>query len=389
MRNSILVSVVAVAACSSSPKPPPEEPKPPEPVVDTKPEAPPEIAESELCAKLDERARSSKDMDSTQAEKIMPIVDKHCPSWPESVRRCLATGPEDKMNDCLAELDPALRDAFVRDVMAVMTPPPSCDEMTASAVLFAPVPTGVQGDDATAVNRANGAAIVASCRENSWSDDVRRCVADAVSDPRICLTAEGVDPSVSTKLDADLKRRGDLFAAAIAFKPTDKKIGCDKAAAAHYGAGQWKTKMADAKKKDKDKAIKQATKDFTKACKDESWSAFVRGCVVAAKSEEERGWCIDATKWGYPPGSEAVQPISMTKSTGMPECDDYVAAVKRYGACDKLPAEARDAVAQSVTELEASWDPAMSDDAKHAAASGCKAGVDALRDAAKSLGCAI
>src|SRR4029079_667622 len=136
-----------------------------------------------------------------------------------------------------------------------------------------------------------------------------------------------VDPSIGTKLDAELKRRSDLFAAAIAFKPTDKKIGCDKAAAAHYGAAQWKTKMADAKKKDKDKAIKAATKDFTKACKAESWSAFVRGCVVAAKYEEERCLCIDASKWGYPPGAAAdlVQPVSMTKSSGIPECDQYVA----------------------------------------------------------------
>jgi hypothetical protein len=207
-------------------------------------------------------------------------------------------------------------------------------------------------------------------------------VANASSDPKVCLAADA-----ATALDADLKGRGDLYAKAAAFKASDKKISCDKATAAHYGAAQWKDQMVGADKKAKAKAIKDATKSFTKACKDESWTAFKRGCIVAAKSAQERSYCVEPT-WGYPPG-DAVQPVSMTTSTGIPECDAYVETVKHYGACDKLPQAAKDAVTQSIQQMEATWNPNMDDDSKKAAAEGCKAGNDALRDAAKQIGCTL
>jgi hypothetical protein len=380
VRNSILVSAVAVAACSSSPKPPPEQPKPePPPAADAEPAGPPPVAEAELCGKIDEEI--SAQMPPDQFGKLKPIVDKHCPTWPEKVRRCLYEAEDDKGQGCLDEI-PDQRDAFFHDLQVAFVPPPECSELKASASLWTTFPDGIADDDKGLIADSVGAAVETSCRTNAWPEDARTCVANASSDPKVCLAADA-----ASQLDADLKARAALFAKAAGFKPTDKKITCDKAAAAHYGAAQWKDQMVGADKKAKAKAIKDATKSFTKACKDESWTPFKRACVVAAASAQERAYCLAPT-WGYPPG-DLVQPTTMTKSTGIPECDAYVETVKHYGGCDKLPQAAKDAVAKSVEEMEASWNATMDDEAKKAAAEGCKAGNDALRDAAKQIGCTL
>jgi hypothetical protein len=80
-------------------------------------------------------------------------------------------------------------------------------------------------------------------------------------------------------------------------------------------------------------------------------------------------------------------------STGVPECDEYVAAIEKFTTCDKVPQAARDAQKQSLDAMKQGWaslsDPAVPAEAKKAAADGCKTAVDALKQAATASGCTL
>ena len=390
LKPSIALAV-ALAACSSGPKQPkPEDPKPDPVVEQPKPDPePPQLAESELCGKVIERAKTSSGMSADMAAKIIPIVEKHCPTWSESVRRCLATAPDDEQQKCADDMDPALRDAFTKELMAAVMPPPECEDMGYTAGMWLKAPDAVSGADVDVVLAAVRPAIVASCRDASWSVEARRCVADASMDPSVCLDA--ADADAKAKLSGELAQREALFALALAYKETDKKIACNKVAAAHYGDAQWKTKLADRPKKEKTKLAKASAKALEKACKDDSWTPFVRGCVIAAKSEAERGWCLDIeTKWGYPASAvEAPKPATETSSTGIPECDSSLTTVNAYAACDKIPSAARDAARKASEALKGAMPPTSNADAVAAAAQGCRTGMESLREGAATMGCSL
>lgn len=79
-------------------------------------------------------------------------------------------------------------------------------------------------------------------------------------------------------------------------------------------------------------------------------------------------------------------------STGIEECDAYLAAVEKYVSCDKVPEQARAATKQAIEQSKQAWG-AMNDktppEAKKAAADGCKQGLDALKKGAEAAGCEI
>ncbi len=77
---------------------------------------------------------------------------------------------------------------------------------------------------------------------------------------------------------------------------------------------------------------------------------------------------------------------------GLPqECADYKAAMEKYASCDKVPAATKDAMKQGFEAQSAAWANigAMPADAKAQMATGCKQGVDALKQGASALGCSI
>jgi hypothetical protein len=386
-----LAVLVGLAACSSGPKQPKPEPPKTDPVV-TQPDPdpqPPQLADAELCPRLIERFKESAQMDADASAKVIAVVERHCASWPEPVRRCLATASDDAQQKCMDDLEEPLRDAFIKDLMASLREPPPCDELGYTAAMWVKLPDAATPHDRDVATAAIRSVIVESCRASAWSVPARICIADASADPRACLDADAADKPAGAKLDADLKLRHDLFAAALAWKPADKKIACDKVVAAHYGDAQWKTKLADRPKKDKAKVIKASAKAMAKACKDDSWTPFLRGCVISAKGEEQRGWCLDTTNtWGYP-ASAVEAPAIPTGSTGVPECDAYIAAVTAYAACDKVPQAAKDAVRQSITAMRDSLSPTMGADEKAAAVSGCTSATESLRQGADALGCKL
>ncbi len=83
-----------------------------------------------------------------------------------------------------------------------------------------------------------------------------------------------------------------------------------------------------------------------------------------------------------------------TESTGVPECDAYLAAFEKLAKCDKA-GPALDGLKQGLEATKqgwAAWKDMPADQlemSKKAAAPGCKAGEDALKSTASSLGCEI
>jgi hypothetical protein len=78
-------------------------------------------------------------------------------------------------------------------------------------------------------------------------------------------------------------------------------------------------------------------------------------------------------------------------STGIPECDAYVAAAEKLAKCDKVPAEAKDAQMKGLEAAKQGWAaltaPNAPPEAKKSAADGCKASEDAVKTALSTNGC--
>jgi hypothetical protein len=96
-----------------------------------------------------------------------------------------------------------------------------------------------------------------------------------------------------------------------------------------------------------------------------------------------------------PPAAEPAKtetpPAGGAAATGVPECDEYIAAVEKLMTCDKIPQAARDAQKQGLDAMKQGWstlaDPNTPPEAKKAAADGCKTAVDAVKQSASAAGC--
>ncbi|MCK6506527.1 hypothetical protein L6R53_24660 [Myxococcota bacterium] len=98
-----------------------------------------------------------------------------------------------------------------------------------------------------------------------------------------------------------------------------------------------------------------------------------------------------------PPVAEAppAEPAAgAATSTGVPECDEYLATFEKIATCDKLgPAlDGMKASVQAQKDAFAGWaafDDATRAAAHSAAAPGCKSGTESLIQTAQSMGCAL
>lgn len=95
-----------------------------------------------------------------------------------------------------------------------------------------------------------------------------------------------------------------------------------------------------------------------------------------------------------PPAAEAQPAAAASGSTGVPECDEYLATFEKVAACDKMGA-ALEPMKQSVQAQKdafaqwASFDEATRAAAQAAAGPGCKAGTDSLIQSAQAMGCSL
>jgi hypothetical protein len=68
-------------------------------------------------------------------------------------------------------------------------------------------------------------------------------------------------------------------------------------------------------------------------------------------------------------------------STGIPECDEYRAAVEALGKCDKIPEATRKQMKDAFDQAAGAW-ASLPAEGKAAAATGCKTAADATKQAA-------
>lgn len=83
------------------------------------------------------------------------------------------------------------------------------------------------------------------------------------------------------------------------------------------------------------------------------------------------------------------------QSTGVAECDSYLAALEKYMACDKVPQAARDMQKQSADQMRTSWASWASlpeesrKIAQDAAKTSCTTALTSLKQAATASGCPV
>lgn len=122
--------------------------------------------------------------------------------------------------------------------------------------------------------------------------------------------------------------------------------------------------------------------------------------ALAKQIAEQLVECVAAvTPAGSPPPvQDPPMPPSATPpqtpsaaTTGEPACDDYVAKMERFLACDKVPADAREGGRMGLDAMRQSWgDLSQQPEAnRKAAADGCKVAADAIVESGKAMGCAM
>jgi hypothetical protein len=139
------------------------------------------------------------------------------------------------------------------------------------------------------------------------------------------------------------------------------------------------------------------------SCTDDRWSVAAIQCYLVGQTRkdfvscdaqltvEQRSHLADAMNAIVARDAPPPAAPPSTGTTGVPECDEYIAAVDQYAACDKVPAEARDAVQQGSAQMRDALsplkDPTVPAEARKAAAEGCAAARDALRQSMTAMGC--
>lgn len=142
-------------------------------------------------------------------------------------------------------------------------------------------------------------------------------------------------------------------------------------------------------------------------CTQDAWAPAPIQCMVDAKTMPALEACVNQltapqrehftgamgqlVAAATPPPPPTTPTTSPDGSTGVPECDAFMAMATTYMACDKVPAEARDAMKQALSQTAQSFamlrDPSVPPEARKAAADGCTQGTDALKQSMTAMGC--
>jgi hypothetical protein len=83
------------------------------------------------------------------------------------------------------------------------------------------------------------------------------------------------------------------------------------------------------------------------------------------------------------PAAKPADPAAKPAGDLPAECNDYKAAIEKLASCDKLPQATRDQMKSAFDTASASWG-GMPAEAKASLKDACKAGADAVTNAAKA-----
>ena len=117
--------------------------------------------------------------------------------------------------------------------------------------------------------------------------------------------------------------------------------------------------------------------------------------IIAGCQKQEEAADATATTATTETTATTATTVAAAETTGVPECDAYLAAVDKYMACEKVPQAARDAQKQARDQMRsgwASWSSLPEDSRKMAqanAATACTTALGSLKVAASASGCPV
>ncbi len=180
---------------------------------------------------------------------------------------------------------------------------------------------------------------------------------------------------------------GEAVAKMTEFK--DEMCKCkDKACAdkVQESMTKWSTEQAAKAGDKKDVKADEATmKKMTEVgqqygeCMTKAMSA---GAETPPAGDGSAAGSADGAAAGSADGSAAAAPTEGGGgSTGIPECDEYKAAIDKLAACDAIPEATRKTMKDAFDQASGAW-ANLPAEGKAAAATGCKAAADATKQAA-------
>ncbi len=119
--------------------------------------------------------------------------------------------------------------------------------------------------------------------------------------------------------------------------------------------------------------------------------------VTGCKKNESAATATSTAPTASAPSTDttaAAAAAPSAQSTGVAECDSYLAALDKYMSCSKIPQSARDAQAASSKAMRAGWNwsslpEASRKAAQDAAKSSCSQAHSAIQQSGKAIGCPV
>jgi len=196
-----------------------------------------------------------------------------------------------------------------------------------------------------------------------------------------CFATRGVSACAPqlTDLTERLAKLGELGAKIAAARAKPAAIGCKQVVAAHYGPPRWQGRLEGFSPKARNQMIADSRSLMQKACTAESWKDSTRACLVLGGGD----LCFFATRirrmWGYPADGSV-------RTLGIPDCDEYDAAVTKLAGCKNVEAYTRESLLRIAAALKANIAAAPPAERAKRAQS-CRAALAPITDIVASSGC--
>jgi hypothetical protein len=244
--------------------------------------------------------------------------------------------------------------------------------------------TGEERDFAALLRKT---AVLGLCP--TWSVEARACIHDGGS---LAACRGKLDTTQQQALVAKLAAQEALMTrlAAAKAKPA-ATYECKAVVAAHYSDAAWRGKAEPPKDPkatraeltkqaaDRKAMIAESRRLMLDACVKEAWSPTLRACELI----EDDAVCSQGTgrsyaRWGFPA-------LGAAAKTGIPECDAYNLTLHALQLCTQIPQATKDAMRQGYESLVQTLNrnPA----AVPQAATSCRQGNDAIKQALAAMGC--
>jgi hypothetical protein len=175
---------------------------------------------------------------------------------------------------------------------------------------------------------------------------------------------------------------GEAVAKMTEFK--DEMCKCkDKACAdkVQESMTKWSTEMAAkaGDKKEPAKADEATMKKMTEV--GQQYGECMTKAMSAGAETPPAGSGSDTAAPAGSGSDTAAAPAGGGGSTGIPECDEYKAAIDKLASCEAIPEATRKTMKDAFDQASGAW-ASLPAESKAAAATGCKAAADATKQAA-------